>query len=239
MTEPLTKERDVSEIIAERVQHTGLGLTYTPETTFEEWLVTYDFYLSLKEKSLWMIGDCLRAGERFGDRYAQAVHIEDRSYSYLTTIASVCGRFEHARRRPGVSFGWHEAVAYLPPQTADHILDEAQRKHWTRDDIRDAAAKAQELPTREQKRKAKEQKKKAVVTTPAATIETQMEVTRTEFVEIVVPPVWPELLAKEALSRFVGLIETLDVTAMEEEGRKAWLKALIPVDKFIDALQTK
>lgn len=176
-------ESKVLFIIQKHIVHTPVGLTFDGQETFEEWQEAYHFYSALREKSKWMIGDVLRAGERFGERYAQAVDLTGHSYSYLTTIVSVCSRFsDMKRRRASLSFSAHEACAYLPEQTADHILDQAERLNWDREMIRDAAAKAKGLPTKAEKAAAKAAKKEGGVNVTAAsgkppeTIDVQSEV---------------------------------------------------------------
>lgn len=149
---PEVNDSEVAEIINKRVTHTPTGLIYSNDTTFEEWMKTYNFYSALKDRTSWLLGDCLRQGEKYGERYAQAIEITARSYSHLTGIVYVCSRFsDMTRRREHLPFSWHESVAALPPQTADTILDEAEKKQWTRDDVRDAAARAKGLPTRAEK----------------------------------------------------------------------------------------
>lgn len=152
-------DAEIAGLIEKRVTSTTTGLIFSEETQFEEWEKIYATYSIIREKSNWFVGDCLRFGERFGEKYAQAVHITDKSYSYLTTICWVCAQFKDLeRRREHLPFSWHEAVAALPPQTADKILDDAEKKHWSRDEVRDAAAKAKGLPTKAQKLAAKEAK---------------------------------------------------------------------------------
>lgn len=159
-TQPAGEEPDdeISKIIAAHVTNTPTGLIFDDSLPFEDWMKTYKFYLLVHNKSAWLLGDCLRHGEVYGERYAQAVDI-GKSTSYLASIVSICGRFSDlTRRREGLSFEHHAAVAYLPPQTADHILDQAEKLKWNRDETRDAAAKAKGLPTKAQKLAAKEAK---------------------------------------------------------------------------------
>lgn len=165
-TELATTDDQISKIIATRITHTPMGLICSEQTTFEEWFTAYPFYTGVRERSKWWLGDYLRAGERFGERYAQAVHITDKSYSRLTTIVSVCGKFaDLARRREEAPFTWHEIVAYLPPQTADKILDDAIKKHWTQSDVEDAAAKAAGRKTKSERKSEKESKSPGVKVT--------------------------------------------------------------------------
>lgn len=159
VADPITPtDDDISKILAEHVTNTPTGLIFDGSLKFEDWMKTYNFYLLVHNKSAWLLGDCLRHGEVYGERYAQAVDI-GKSTSYLSSIVSICGRFaDLSRRREKLSFDHHAAVAYLPPQTADTILDQAEKLHWGRDEVRDAAAKAKGLPTKAQKAAAKQAK---------------------------------------------------------------------------------
>jgi len=156
----------IGKLIEKHMTHMPCGIVVSDKVTFEEWMEMNAFYSGLRDHTSWFYGDFLRAGERFGERYAQAVDMFGKSYSTLTSIVYVCSRFSDLERRHAdLPFEWHAAVAALLPQQADAILNEAKRKRaiWNRDDIRDAAAKAKGLPTRAQKLADKEEKKNSVV----------------------------------------------------------------------------
>lgn len=152
---------EIAAIIERHITHTDTGLIIHDTLTFEEWLKAYPFYSGIKDKTNWMLGDFLRGGEKFGERYAQAVDITGKEYSTLTTIVYVCTRFaDHSRRHANLKFSWHEAVAALPPQQADHLLAEASRKKATidREWLRDSAAKLMGRKTSAERKAEKEAK---------------------------------------------------------------------------------
>lgn len=158
-------DSEISQILAEHVTHTPTGLIVGNKLSFDDWQKVYKFYAALRDHTSWMIGDIILAGERYGERYAQAIDTYGKSYSTLTSIVYVCSRFPLERRIESLPFSWHEAVAPLLPAQADAILAVAvrQRVKWTRDDVRDAAAKAKGLPTRAQKEEAKRLKEESKV----------------------------------------------------------------------------
>jgi hypothetical protein len=144
------------KFLKEHVAYNNAGVTFNGEFTFEEWKAGYDFHTALRNRSRWIIGDFLVAGQRFGERYTQAIEITGRTYSDLTTLASVCERFsDHNRRRHELAFDYHSAVAYLPYQEADRLLDECIKLHWDRETLRDKVATLNELAGRPTKRKKK------------------------------------------------------------------------------------
>lgn len=138
-----TPDGEVAAILARRVTQSKLGLTFAPETTFDEWQAAHGFFSGLKEHLNWWIGDSINFAEKssFGQKYTQAIHITGKEYSTLTTIAAVCERITLDRRRALLPFSYHVEVAYLPYQEADFILDQAERQNWNRDDIREAVQK--------------------------------------------------------------------------------------------------
>lgn len=138
-----TPDGEVAAILARRVTQSKLGLTFAPETTFDEWQAAHGFFSGLKEHLNWWVGDSINfaAKSAFGEKYTQAIHITGKEYSTLTTIAAVCERITLDRRRALLPFSYHVEVAYLPYQEADFILDQAERQNWNRDDIREAVQK--------------------------------------------------------------------------------------------------
>lgn len=155
-----SQEDTTAAIIERRVTHTETSLLFAEDTSFEEWQEAYAFYDRLHERGKWWLGDAIKFAEgKFPDRYTQAIEITGLSYSRLTTIVSVCGKIEPARRRPEANFAMHELIAYIPYQKGDYLLDRAIKEHWSRDELADAVAKSQGEPTRAEKAAAKLAKK--------------------------------------------------------------------------------
>ena len=120
------------------------GLTLAPGLTFEQWtdvgeLLTQE--RGRKELQLFAIqcalGDWINYGERsYGDRHAQAILESGRAYQTLANLAWVTSKIGPERRRPGLSFAHHSAVAGLPPPEADELLDMAEMENATSIDLR-------------------------------------------------------------------------------------------------------
>lgn len=155
--EPELHEHDTpAAIIERRVTHTETSLLFSEDTTFEEWQSAYAFYDRLHERGKWWLGDAIKWAEgHFPDRYTQAIEITGLSYSRLTTICSVCCKIEPSRRRKELPFSFHEAVAYIPYQKGDYLLDRAIKEHWSKDELSDAVARSQGEPTRAERAAAK------------------------------------------------------------------------------------
>lgn len=136
------------------------SLKLLDNTTFEQWQEVYAFAEKLNERGKWWLGDIIRFAEgKFPDRYTQAVEITALSYSRLTTIVSVCGRIDPARRRKEAKFSFHELIAYLPYQTGDHLLDRAIKEKWTHEQLADAVARSKGEPTKAERKAEKERQK--------------------------------------------------------------------------------
>jgi hypothetical protein len=87
--------------------------------------------------SAWCLGDWLIYGEtRFTGRYRSAVEQTSLDYKTLRNYAWVARKFAHARRRAGLSFEHHAAVASLPEPEQDYWLRKAELFGWSRNDLR-------------------------------------------------------------------------------------------------------
>lgn len=144
-TEPeaIADTTEVAEILAEFVQYTPVGLVIKGELPFEKWEKGVSFHMALRTRTQWMIGDYIRYGEKYGEKYAQAVDF-GKSDSRLQTYVSVCSRFPIERRREALSFDHHAECAYIDPREADAVLVRAQREGWSKQDVRDEVAKINE-----------------------------------------------------------------------------------------------
>jgi hypothetical protein len=112
------------------------GLELSPGLTFTEWQAVGEVVGRVEANVRWCLGDWWRFGEhRYGESAAQAL---PTGYKLQTVknVASVAGRFELSRRRDDVSFSHHEAVAALPPEQADALLETAAKKRWSEKDLR-------------------------------------------------------------------------------------------------------
>lgn len=88
---------------------------------------------------LWWIGDWLEYGIAHFDLDAEtAAEQTDFDATALKAILQVARAFAPDRRRETLSFWKHAEVVSLPPELADHWLDECIENAWTRDDLRAA-----------------------------------------------------------------------------------------------------
>lgn len=104
---------------------------------------------SRAERDRWALGDWAHHGDRrYGDLTEAAAEI-GISYSALRSLSSVARKVELYRRRHNLSWSHHEAVAPLPPEIGDELLDRAAAEGWSREVIRSEARAAGELGQRD------------------------------------------------------------------------------------------
>lgn len=98
---------------------------------------------SLREftnSSAWWLADWLIFGETaYGwQRYRQAIERTGLDYQTLRNYAWVARRFEHHRRRDGLSFAHHAEATRLSPPEQDYWLRKAEQQKWSRNELRRA-----------------------------------------------------------------------------------------------------
>lgn len=132
------------------VTETSLKLSNPRDLTWEQFERLGQFLGTLGQAYCWWVGDLLLYGEDlFGEEYAQIEASLPHSLHTLENYRSVAKRIPWNRRRPGLSFGAHETVAYLEPEKRDEWLDKAEAEGWKREEMRNAVRDAKELPTAE------------------------------------------------------------------------------------------
>ncbi|MFC7904244.1 LmbU family transcriptional regulator [Streptomyces griseoincarnatus] len=94
----------------------------------------------LVNSSAWWLADWLIFGEAtYGwRRYKEAIERTGLDYQTLRNYAWVARRFEHDRRRDGLSFAHHAEVARLSPPEQDYWLRKAEQQKWSRNELRRA-----------------------------------------------------------------------------------------------------
>lgn len=115
--------------------------------TFEEW-AAFGKRLGQADSAIcWWIADWILAGERwYGEYYSQAMDATGLAYSTLTNYAYVANKFPPARRRKGLSFTHHQAVAGIESvQEQEALLTIAQEDKWTSKKLRAQVAKLNEI----------------------------------------------------------------------------------------------
>lgn len=119
----------------------GLALELPEGQSFDDWKALGEKLCSTERVLNWWIGDWWAAGEhRYGERAkAAAEGLFKLSFGALRNAATVCRSFEASRRRDVLSWSHHVEVAALPPDEADAILDRAQDRGWSKQEVRSAA----------------------------------------------------------------------------------------------------
>lgn len=112
--------------LAGRLQ--GNHYVLPPNTSVEAWLTDGEVLQAMEKRVGFWLGDWLRAGEvRYGPQlYTQALKSTGHAYQTLKNAKRVAGKFPaETRIHPGLAFGHYDAVAGLPPEDADELLQEA------------------------------------------------------------------------------------------------------------------
>jgi hypothetical protein len=128
-----TPARDTLNLAGLPVKRDAVSLTLPKKISFEKWL-NVGAALSKVEQSLpWWRGDWwVHADDRYGQRRYQVQSWDWHVHPHtLENYASVCRKFKGSRRRERLTFGHHEAVAGLPPEEADELLDWAESARAT------------------------------------------------------------------------------------------------------------
>lgn len=122
------------------LEHTGSApatrrLTALTPTSWEagcelavtEWVEQGRYLGAIGRGSGWWIGDWIRYGSvRYGDKYSAASQVTGYDAQSLMNMAYVAGRFDVSRRRDGLSFSHHAALASLPTDEQELWLDRAE-----------------------------------------------------------------------------------------------------------------
>lgn len=120
----------------------GATLTRTrlilPENLpFEQWEQVGETLKSIEKSVHWWLGDWLAYGERtYGETYAQAAEITGYTVKTLQNDVYVAQAIEPSRRREDVDHSTHSAVAGLPPEKQDTILERAAAEKLDVGDVR-------------------------------------------------------------------------------------------------------
>ena len=97
------------------------------------------------ERDRWALGDWACHGERAYGDLVKAAALIGLSYGALRNLASVARKIELSRWRYLLSWSHHAAVAAVaavPPEIGDDLLDRAAGEGWSRDTMRKEARAA-------------------------------------------------------------------------------------------------
>lgn len=119
-------EREIQGILK---QATPQGLRLPANLKFDDWTNIGRFLHFVADGQMWWLGDWLYFGEgAYKEKQAQYdTAIEITGYSRQTCMNAkfVSSKIELARRKNGLSYNHHVAVAGLPPDVQDELLNKA------------------------------------------------------------------------------------------------------------------
>lgn len=102
------------------------GLAVTGAPTLAEWAAYGEKLAAVEGAIQWVVGDWLNYGEMaYGELSSQALTAGASAQTWMN-CKWVASRFEISRRREGLSFGHHAAVAGLDRDEQDQILTAAE-----------------------------------------------------------------------------------------------------------------
>lgn len=104
----------------------GISLSFTSDTTEDEWLQVAQMLSKAEQSLMWWIGDWWRFGnEQYGCRKAlvESDDWDGPTYETCMNAASVCKKFETSRRREALPFGTHQELCGLDDKEAEKMLD--------------------------------------------------------------------------------------------------------------------
>ncbi|NEB79977.1 regulator [Streptomyces sp. SID14478] len=116
------------------------GMTFPENLPERSWEQIGSNLRELMNSSAWWLADWLIYGEStYGwRRYKEAIERTGLDYQTLRNYAWVARRFEHHRRRDGLSFAHHAEVTRLAPPEQDYWLRKAEQQKWSRNELRRA-----------------------------------------------------------------------------------------------------
>jgi hypothetical protein len=123
------------------VESTRTGLMFSnPRLPFDEWEAVGAILGAARDWTAWSLGDWLLFGEAtFGEAAYQAAAATGRSATTLGEYARVAGVFPPNRRRVGVSWSHHQAVASrrFEPDERDSLLEQAEAEDLSLETFRE------------------------------------------------------------------------------------------------------
>jgi len=114
------------------------SLTLREGLSYERWEEIGGTLKSMEHGLRWWWGDWARYGERWGEKKEQAISMSGLSYGSVANCEVVSKTFEFSRRRENLDWSDHQAVAALPLEEQERLLDlaEADPKKWNRYKLR-------------------------------------------------------------------------------------------------------
>ncbi len=116
---------------------THVAWTPSGDIDLAEWSAVGRRFGEIGRSSQWWLGDWIQYGnERFGERYTRAVKLTGYDVQSLMNMVYVASRFEISRRREGLSWSHHSALAALDLDGQERWLDRATAERLSVADLR-------------------------------------------------------------------------------------------------------
>lgn len=129
------------------IHFTSVGVRISGKPDLSAWKGPLQFALWCQRAGPWWIGDLLNAGEDcFGESFSQMCE-GAVSAEMLNRYASVARRVPIENRVASLSWTAHAYVAQLPLDLQKRLLQEADRRGWTSDELRIKAREAMKHPS--------------------------------------------------------------------------------------------
>lgn len=127
---------------------TAVGLRGGENATFDDWMNVGGVLHRMESGMQFNIGDWFNMGERrWGDKYRSAAITTGYQEKTLREYSYVCRSVDLSIRMDKVSFGHHQAVASLDPETQRYWLDYAAENGLSVAKLRAAMRGESEKPT--------------------------------------------------------------------------------------------
>jgi len=140
-----TKKKHAPDQSHRWYEETSVGLKFLPgrRPTFNQYQAAVKKRVPEFTRLPWVIGDLLRVGEEiFSHEAAQAWDFPAYNSQTLANYASVCRRIPIRNRREDLPFTTHDVVASMKPADQKIWLKRCADMGWTREEFRDAIARA-------------------------------------------------------------------------------------------------
>jgi hypothetical protein len=128
---------------------TPVSLKLTPDLPVEHAMLIATYFGEMSRDLQWWVGDLLiQSEENYGEEFAQIAAATGLSEGALLRRMFVCRNVAEARRRPGLPFSVHMAVATLNAKDQERWLKKAEKGQWSAQELRSRmkAARKDEAP---------------------------------------------------------------------------------------------
>lgn len=124
----IVRQNDGSIVLAEGIQLSSVGIYFDDSLDLPEdqFIALGELILNIKSAFQFIVGDYFAFGAKRD--YGARTQVAERlgvNPDTITNWTSVCRSIEYTRRRVGLEFGHHEAVASLSPRDQDYWLEKA------------------------------------------------------------------------------------------------------------------